>query len=126
MSRLLTWRTSALILNHMVKYPGGHLDDLFGALADPARRKILSHLAKHEASVSELAAPLRMSLPAVVKHLGVLEHAGLISHEKVGRVRMCRLEAKPLRKADRWLADYRIFWEHRLDGLTAFIEEQED
>jgi len=110
----------------MVKQRSDALDALFGALADPARRRILSHLAKHEASVSELAAPLRMSLPAVTKHLGVLEHAGLIRHEKIGRQRICRLEAKPLRKADRWLADYRVFWEHRLDGLSAFFEEKED
>ena len=109
----------------MVNQPSETLDTLFGALADPSRRRILSHLAKREASVSELAAPLRMSLPAVVKHLRVLEHAGLVRHEKVGRVRMCRLEAKPLRKADRWLADYRIFWEHRLDGLTKFLEQED-
>jgi DNA-binding transcriptional ArsR family regulator len=64
-----------------------------------------------------------MSLPAVVKHIGVLEHAGLIRHEKVGRQRICRLEAKPLRKADAWLANYRIFWERRLDGLAEFLEK---
>jgi DNA-binding transcriptional ArsR family regulator len=108
----------------MVKYSARSLDALFGALADPTRRRIVAHLAHGEASVSEIAEPIGVTLPAIAKHLAVLEHAGLLKHHKVGRVRMCRLEPTPLKKADRWLADYRVFWEHRLDGLTSFLERE--
>jgi DNA-binding transcriptional ArsR family regulator len=98
---------------------GSHtLDAVFSALADPTRRAIVVRLAEGEASVSELAAPFDVSLPAITKHLAVLERAGLLEHHKQGRVRRCRLVAGPMRAADDWLGTYRVFWERRLDSLA--------
>jgi DNA-binding transcriptional ArsR family regulator len=94
------------------------LDVVFSALADPTRRAIVVRLAEGDASVSELAAPFDVSLPAVTKHLAVLEHAGLLEHHKQGRVRHCRLVAAPMKFADDWLSTYRVFWERRLDSLA--------
>jgi DNA-binding transcriptional ArsR family regulator len=102
----------------MVKNSGARLDAVFAALADPTRRAIVTRLADGEASVSELAAPFDVSLPAVSKHLDVLERAGLLARRKEGRVRRCRLVAAPMRAADEWLARYRIFWDRRLDSLA--------
>jgi DNA-binding transcriptional ArsR family regulator len=99
------------------------LDAVFSALADPTRRAIVARLADGERSVSDLAEPFDISLPAVTKHLRVLEHAGLLQHRKRGRVRYCRLAPAPLRSADAWLARYRAFWEARLDGLAAHFED---
>jgi DNA-binding transcriptional ArsR family regulator len=114
----------------MVKYlqAAAALDATFGALADPTRRAILARLALGETSVSELAQPFRMSLPAVAKHLRVLDRAGLIAHEKNGRVRRCRLHPQPLATAAQWIAHYQKFWEDQFDALEDFIEEmkQED
>jgi DNA-binding transcriptional ArsR family regulator len=105
----------------MVKY-SATLDHTFAALADPTRRAILSTLASgRPIAVSELARPYRMSLPAVVKHLHVLERAGLVSQTKVGRVRQCRLAAAPMRQASEWLAQYRVFWERQLDALDQYL-----
>lgn len=94
------------------------LDAVFSALADPTRRAIVGRLAEGEASVSELAQPFDVSLPAVTKHLAVLERAGLLEHHKQGRVRRCRLVAAPMRAANDWLSGYRVFWEQRLDSLA--------
>ena len=94
------------------------LNAVFSALADPTRRAIVMRLSDGEASVSELAQPFDVSLPAVTKHLAVLEHAGLLEHHKEGRVRRCRLVATPMRAADDWLSTYRVFWERRLDSLN--------
>ncbi len=96
---------------------------MFQALGDPSRRAMVHRLVGGPASVSQLAEPLPMSLPAVVQHLGVLESAGLVSTEKVGRVRTCRLEPEVLRRAEAWLGDQRIAWEHRLDRLGAELSE---
>jgi DNA-binding transcriptional ArsR family regulator len=93
------------------------LDRVFHALADPTRRGIVERLVKSPASVSQLAEPLAMSLPAVVQHLGVLESAGILSSEKVGRVRTCHLEPEILRRAGAWLDAQRTAWEDRLDRL---------
>ena len=101
------------------------LDAIFLALADPTRRAILHTLRSSESSVSELAAPHSISMPAVMKHLNVLERAGLVSHHKTGRIRRCQLVAEPMAHADRFLADYRIFWEQRLDALGRFLEAQD-
>lgn len=101
------------------------LDAIFLALADPTRRAILHALRSHESSVSELAAPHSISMPAVMKHLNVLERAGLVAHHKTGRIRRCRLVPQPMAQADRFLADYRIFWEQRLDALGRFLESQD-
>jgi len=109
----------------MVKY-SEQLDSTFGALADPTRRAILASLMLGEASISELAKPHRMSLPAVMKHVRVLEEAGLVSQEKTGRTRQCRLEAQPLKNAEEWISRYRQFWEGALDSLERFLSQQED
>jgi DNA-binding transcriptional ArsR family regulator len=108
----------------MVKCSGtvDPLDAVFSALADPTRRAIVVRLADGEASVSELAQPFDVSLPAVIKHLAVLERAGLLEHDKRGRVRRCRLIATPMRAADDWLSTYRMFWERRLDSLTDHLK----
>ena len=108
----------------MVKYQPS-LDATFAALADPTRRAILATLTQGQASVSELAKPYRMSLPAVMKHLRVLEHAGLVSQEKTGRVRRCRLAGESLRQAADWLARYRAFWETQLDSLDRYLTQQQ-
>jgi DNA-binding transcriptional ArsR family regulator len=105
----------------MVKYSPDDLDAVFAALSDPTRRAIVQRLAAGEASVSELAAPFHVSLPAVTKHLGVLERAGLLTHRRVGRVRRCKLASAPLRVADDWLAFYRTFWDARLDAFAQHL-----
>ncbi len=109
----------------MLKY-SPQLDSVFHALADPARRAMVDRLVQSPASVSELAKPLSMSLPGVVQHLAVLEAAGLVSSEKVGRVRTCRIEPEALRGAERWISERRTVWERRLDRLGAVLEELED
>jgi len=97
------------------------LDLTFQALADPSRRVIVERLTRGPASVSELAKPLTMSLPAVVQHLQVLEASGLVRSEKVGRVRTCRIEPKALRTAEHWIAERRTIWERRLDRLGEYL-----
>lgn len=101
------------------------LDAVFSALSDPTRRAIVVRLSEGEASVSELAAPFEVSLPAVFKHLRVLESAGLLDHHKEGRVRRCRLVPEAMREADDWLSRYRVFWTRRLDGLAAHLSKKE-
>jgi DNA-binding transcriptional ArsR family regulator len=102
------------------------LDRVFQALADPTRRSIVERLVHAPASVSQLAEPLPMSLPAVVQHLGVLESAGVISSEKVGRVRTCRVEPEMLRRAETWLSVQRTDWEDRLDRLGTELASSND
>jgi DNA-binding transcriptional ArsR family regulator len=100
------------------------LDRVFHALADPARRTMLERLTRGPASVSELAAPLEMSLPAVVQHLAVLEASGLVRSQKQGRVRTCQIEAGALQRAEQWINDRRIQWERRLDRLGDYLAGQ--
>ena len=95
----------------------------FGALADPTRRAILARLARGPAAVTELAAPFDMSLPAVSKHLKVLERAGLIERGREAQWRPCELKAKPLKDASEWVERYRTFWEERLDRLDEYLRE---
>ena len=95
----------------------------FAALADPTRRAILERLAHGEASVTELAEPFDVSLPAISKQLRVLERAGLLTQKKEGRVRHCRLEARPMREAAEWLVRYRRYWERQLDQLAELLSE---
>jgi DNA-binding transcriptional ArsR family regulator len=102
------------------------VDEVFAALADPTRRAILGHLRQGEASVSELAAPFSVSLPAIAKHVRVLERAGLLAHRKTGRVRRCRIVADRLQLASDWLDTYRQFWNTRLDALAGHLEAGED
>lgn len=97
------------------------LSATFAALADPTRRAILARLATGEASVTELAAPFDISLPAVSKHLKVLERSGLIARGRDAQWRPCRLEARPLAEADAWLERYRRFWEARFERLDAVL-----
>jgi DNA-binding transcriptional ArsR family regulator len=97
------------------------LDATFSALADPTRRAMLKVLMRREATVSELAGPHKISLPAVMKHLGVLERAGLVSQRKIGRERHCRLTAHALKPASDWIAQYRQFWERHLDALDRYL-----
>jgi len=95
----------------------------FQALADPTRRAIVEQLARSPASVSEVARPFSMSLPAVMQHLAVLEGSGLVVSEKAGRVRMCRIEPKALSAVEQWLNAQRIEWEHRLGRLSDYLTE---
>lgn len=101
----------------------GELDLVFQALADPSRRAIVERLSQGSATVSELAAPLPMSLPGVVQHLQVLEASGLVLSEKVGRVRTCRLDLKMLGSAQNWITERREMWERRLDRLGEYLAE---
>jgi DNA-binding transcriptional ArsR family regulator len=103
--------------------PPDTLDTTFAALADPTRRAILARLASGEASVTELAEPFEMTLPAVSKHLKVLERAGLISRGRVAQSRPCRLEAAPLREAADWVGHYRQYWEGSFDRLDDYLRE---
>jgi DNA-binding transcriptional ArsR family regulator len=99
------------------------LSATFAALADPTRRAILARLAMGESSVSELAEPFEISLPAVSRHLKVLERAGLIARSREAQWRPCRIEAAPLREVADWVDRYRRFWEARLDRLDAYLRE---
>ena len=101
------------------------MDRLFRALADPARRAILERLSRGPAAVSELARPLPMSLPAAMQHLSVLELAGLVRSEKVGRVRTCAIEPGALSQAEQWINARRIEWEHCLDRLGEYLKTLE-
>jgi DNA-binding transcriptional ArsR family regulator len=106
----------------MVKYNSTALDATFAALADPTRRAMLARLAHGETTVGVLARPFRMSLPAISRHLSVLERAGLIHRRKDGRVRRCRLIIRPMREADAWITRYRRFWEHQFDRLARYLD----
>ncbi|UGX99709.1 ArsR/SmtB family transcription factor [Bradyrhizobium quebecense] len=108
----------------MVKYQDETLDRTFAALSDPTRRALLARLGERESlSVSELAQPFAMSLPAIMKHLDVLTDAGLVAREKTGRTVACRLTARPMEQAMNWLNRYAQFWSDNLDRLAAFVEE---
>jgi DNA-binding transcriptional ArsR family regulator len=121
----LTSDSCALILFHMVNYRESHLDSTFAALVDSTRRAILARLAREEsASVSELARPFSIKLPAVMKHLDVLEDAGLITRSKEGRTVTVRLRATPMKDAFDWLSHYERFWSGRLDRLAAYAERK--
>lgn len=111
------------MVKHMVNQRPD-LDGVFQALADPTRRSLVERLVERAASVSELAAPLSMSLPAVMQHLRVLEACGLVRSEKVGRVRTCHIEPDVLRAAEEWLSGRRTKWERRLDRLGLELAER--
>jgi DNA-binding transcriptional ArsR family regulator len=107
----------------MVKYYSQSLNRTFAALADPTRRRILAHLAQGDQRVTHLARPHAMSLPAVSKHLRVLEKAGLLRRRRYGRVHEIHLHATPLKKAAHWVEEYRKFWEGSLDRLAVYLEK---
>ena len=107
----------------MVNYEQTILDHTFAALADPTRRAMLARLARGEASVGDLAAPHAISLPAISKHLKVLERAGLVRRRKDGRVHRCRLDTAPMSAAMAWIETHRRFWEARFDALEDYLNE---
>ncbi|MGI8525010.1 MAG: ArsR/SmtB family transcription factor [Pseudolabrys sp.] len=110
----------------MVKYNDNRLDLIFNALSDRTRRGMLARLSgKNTLSVSELAEPIDMSLPAVMKHLGVLSDAGLIKRSKTGRIVACALDAKPMQQANQWLERYQRFWTASFDRLAAHLEDKQ-
>ncbi len=109
----------------MVNYRNPSLNSTFGALADPTRRAILERLARGDSSVTGLAEPFNVSLPAISKQLRVLEKAGLLSQEKDGRVRRCRLDAGPMKEAAHWIATYQIFWDQQLDSLAGYLDQMQ-
>ena len=110
-------------LNRMVQQSQALLDASFGALADPTRRGILERLGRADASVTELAERFDMTLTGMKKHVGVLERAGLVSTEKVGRVRTCRLGRRRMEEEAAWIARYRALWEARFDALDRIVED---
>jgi DNA-binding transcriptional ArsR family regulator len=126
----LTTIYDLLIINGMVNDSSEQLTTVFLALADPTRRAILARLAHGEASGTELARPFAISVPAISKHLRVLEHADLILHRKDGRTHRFRLAARPMREAAVWLEHYRQFWETQFDSLDTYLqvtsEEEQD
>jgi DNA-binding transcriptional ArsR family regulator len=121
----LTIRARIPIVNYMVINHGGTLNQTFSAVSHPARRAILARLARGEATVTELAAPFKgkKSLPAISRHLRILEQAGLLSRRKVGRIHHCRLVAAPLGAASAWLATYQRFWDAQLDALDEYLSQ---
>jgi DNA-binding transcriptional ArsR family regulator len=110
------------MLNQMVKGRDAQLDAVFAALAHPIRRAMLERLSQGDCSVGDLAAPHDVSLPAISKHLRILEEAGLLEQTPDGRVRRCALRAAPLSTAFSWIVQYRILWEQRLDALARHLE----
>jgi DNA-binding transcriptional ArsR family regulator len=110
----------------MVKYQGDALDAVFAALADPTRRGVLETLSGGSVPVTELAAPHDMSLPGFMKHLRVLEDAGLIERTKEGRVVSCELSAAPMKAAAAWMSRYEKFWTDKLDSLARYLYQQEE
>jgi DNA-binding transcriptional ArsR family regulator len=107
----------------MVNYQTPSLDATFGALSDPTRRAILAQLAEGESTVGEMAAPVDVSLPAISRHLRVLETAGLIARRKEGRIHRCRLQPEAMRQAADWIDHYRRFWEDQFHALAAYLEK---
>ncbi len=112
--------------NHMVTYSTQRLDSIFSALGDPTRRAIVAQLARRPSAVTRLAAPHNMSLQGVMKHLDVLERAGLVSREKQGRVVECRLNAKALQTAEDWISEYRRFWDRQFDSLDDYLNANKE
>lgn len=114
-----------MVFNQLVNYNNDPLSAIFTALADPTRRSILARLCGCDCSVTELAEPYDMSLPAISKHLKVLERAGLISRTKQAQWRPCHLETQPLQQATEWLEEYRQSWEQNLDNLDNYLQQMQ-
>lgn len=111
------------MLNHMVQHLRLSLDSAFAALSDPTRRGVLEELGRADASITELAGRFGMTLTGMKKHVGVLEEAGLVATEKVGRVRTCRLGARQLQDEAAWIERYRALWAARFDALDSVLED---
>ena len=120
---LLRFVRLCCILNHMVHYQQTHLDASFAALSDATRRGILERLGRADASVTELAGTFHMTLTGMKKHIGVLEQTGLVTTEKAGRVRTCKLGPRRLEAAAAWIEGYRQLWQARFDELDKIVEE---
>src|SRR5580658_7128036 len=116
-------QTRVLILNHMVQYIQTRFDAAFAALSDPTRRGVLEQLGRADASITDLAETFRMTLTGMKKHVGVLEQAGLVATEKVGRVRTCRLGPRRLAEETAWIEAHRQLWAARFDELDEIVEE---
>ena len=114
---------AVIILNQMVQYRPSRLDASFAALSDPTRRGVLEQLGRADASITDLAEKFEMTLTGMKKHVGVLEQAGLVGTEKVGRVRTCRLGRRALEEEKAWIERYRRLWEARFDELDKVVEE---
>jgi len=114
---------SSYILNYMVQNMRAHLDASFAALSDATRRGVLEQLGRADASISELAEKFHMTLTGMKKHVGVLERTGLVTTQKVGRVRTCRLGLRRLEKEAAWIERYRQLWDTRFDQLDMVVEE---
>jgi len=111
------------MLNHMVQYSGSHLDASFAALSDATRRGVLEQLGRADASITELAEKFHMTLTGMKKHVGVLEQAGFVTTEKIGRVRTCRLGLSRLEEEAAWIERYRQLWDARFDELDKVVED---
>jgi DNA-binding transcriptional ArsR family regulator len=111
------------MLNQMVQYTQGRLDDSFAALSDATRRGVLEHLGRSDASITDLAEKFHMTLTGMKKHVGVLEEAGLVTTEKVGRVRTCKIGPRRLEEETAWIERYRQLWDARFDELDKVVEE---
>jgi DNA-binding transcriptional ArsR family regulator len=111
------------ILNHMVQSTQARLDASFAALSDATRRGVLEQLGRSDASITDLAVRFRMTLTGMKKHVGVLEQAGLVTTEKVGRVRTCKVGPRRLEEATAWIERYRQLWDARFDALDEIVEE---
>ena len=111
------------ILNHMVQYLRAHLDASFAALSDATRRGVLEQLGRSDASITDLAEKFHMTLTGMKKHVGVLEQSGLVTTEKLGRVRTCKLGPRRLEEETAWLERYRQLWDARFDALEEVVEE---
>jgi DNA-binding transcriptional ArsR family regulator len=109
----------------MLNHQQTPIDRMFHALAEPTRRMMVERLSRGPASVSDLAKPFAMSLPAIVQHLAVLEESGIVKTEKIGRVRTCRLEPGKLQLAEKWINERRLLWEQRLDRLGALLAAED-
>ena len=113
----------AVIINHMVNYSASSLDSVFGALADPTRRSILELLSRAECCVGDLASRFSISLPAISRHLRVLEKVGLVARRRDGRLHHLRLEARRMQEASDWISQYREFWEDQFSSLARYLEQ---
>jgi DNA-binding transcriptional ArsR family regulator len=117
---------SAAIFNHMVEHPHERLDLVFRALSDPTRRAMLERLARGELTVGELASPFRMSLAAASKHIQTLERAGLVKRTVRGRIHYCRIDPRPLARADDWLRGYERLWDTRIERLVELLRHPDN